>query len=122
MSGIDFLVDTNILIYIHEGRSEVEPFIYYSLAIASITEIELLGYSKITSPEEKKLRLLINDCSVIELIPEIKELAIKLKREFKLKTPDAIIAATALHLNVTIVTADKGFNKIPQLSLIEVQI
>lgn len=70
----------------------------------------------------QKLKSLIHDCSVIELTPEIKELAIKIKKEFKLKTPDAIVAATALHLNVTIVTADKAFNKIPQLSLIEVQI
>jgi hypothetical protein len=47
MNGVDFVVDTNILIYIHEGKKEVEPFISYSLAVSFVTEIELLGFSKL---------------------------------------------------------------------------
>jgi len=38
-----------------------------------------------------------------------------LKRTFKLKLPDAVIAATAKHLNAPLITRDKGFQKIAHL-------
>jgi len=40
---IDFLADTNFLIYIHEGNNTVEPFLEYDFGISFISEIELLG-------------------------------------------------------------------------------
>ena len=43
MNGIDFLADTNFLIYVLEGREEVEVFADFSFAISFVTEIELLG-------------------------------------------------------------------------------
>lgn len=43
---IDFLADTNFLIYIHEGSKIAEPFLEYNFAISFISEIELLGDSR----------------------------------------------------------------------------
>ena len=40
---IDFIADTNFLIYIHEGNDIVEPFLDYSFGISFISEVELLG-------------------------------------------------------------------------------
>ena len=53
MNGIDFLADTNFLIYILKGREEVEVFADFSFAISFITEIELLGKKGITDHEKK---------------------------------------------------------------------
>jgi predicted nucleic acid-binding protein len=122
MTGIDFIVDTNILIYIHEGKHEVEPFISYSLAVSFVTEIELLGFSKILPNEKLLLENLLADCTIIQSSPEINRIAADLKREYKLKTPDAIVAATAISMNKTLATADKAFKKIKQLSYIEVEL
>ncbi len=59
---IDFIADTNFLIYLHEGHKIVEPFLAYNYGISFISEIELLGYRGITKPEETKLKQLISDC------------------------------------------------------------
>lgn len=46
--NIDFIADTNFLIYLHEGNKMVEPFLEYSFGISFISEIELLGYKRDT--------------------------------------------------------------------------
>jgi len=122
MNGVDFVVDTNILIYIHEGKKEVEPFISYSLAVSFVTEIELLGFSKLLPNEKLLLENLLSDCIIIQSNPEINKIAADIKREYKIKTPDAIVAATAISMNKTLATADKAFKKIKQLSYIEVEL
>lgn len=46
---IDFIADTNFLIYIHEGNNIVEPFFDYSFGISIISEVEILGHKGIAS-------------------------------------------------------------------------
>jgi len=41
-----------------------------------------------------------------------------LKRENKIKLPDAIIAATSNYLKMPLLTADKGFAKIKEIQLL----
>lgn len=45
---IDFLADTNFLIYLHEGKSFITPFLNYNFGISFISEIELLGHKNIS--------------------------------------------------------------------------
>jgi hypothetical protein len=115
---IDFIADTNFLIYFHEGNTRVESFIDYDFGISVISEIELLGFQGITLNEEVKLKSLLNNCLHIDLNNKIKEQTIQLKKQNQIKLPDAIIAATAIVNKVPLVTADKGFSKIPGLNLI----
>ncbi len=119
---IDFIADTNFLIYIHEGNKILEPFLQYNFGISFISEIELLGYNGITKSEEIKLKQLISDCFEIELNSKIKEKTIELRRKYSIKVPDAIIAASSLVYGIPIVTADKGFSKIQELDLILIEI
>ena len=112
MNGIDFLADTNILLYILEGHLAVKPFINDNLAVSVISEIELLGWHKITPEASKTITALLDNCFVIELVPAVKELAIQLKQVNKIKLPDAVIAATAIHLGVPLLTADKTLSKL----------
>ena len=51
----------------------------------------------------------------------IKQKAIALRRKFAIKTPDSIIAATALQLGYFLVTADKKLQKIDNLQVVEFQ-
>ncbi|MFN5630167.1 MAG: type II toxin-antitoxin system VapC family toxin [Bacteroidota bacterium] len=119
---IDFIADTNSLIYLHEGNKIVEPFIEYDLGISFISEIELLGFQGLSKFEESKLLLLLNDCFQIEWSTKLKEQTIQLKRKYKLKLPDSIIAATSLIYKLPLVTADKEFSKIKELDLILIEI
>jgi predicted nucleic acid-binding protein len=51
----------------------------------------------------------------------IKDRAVHFRLEYDLKTPDAIIAATASHLGLPLVTAEKAFGRVKaDLTLIQV--
>ncbi|MDR6967593.1 hypothetical protein J2X31_001605 [Flavobacterium arsenatis] len=70
---IDFIADTNFLVYVHEGNPVVAPFLDYNFGISFISEIELLGFKGITKTEETKLKLLLSDIFNIEWNSKIKE-------------------------------------------------
>lgn len=118
MTGFDFVADTNFLIDVHEGREKVEPFLDSSVIVSVITEIELLGWHKISTEQKHKLRALLDDCIVFELTGEIRKLAIEIRQKNKIKTPDAIIAATSKYLQIPLVSSDKGFKNIGGIELI----
>lgn len=119
---IDFIADTNFLIYVHEGNKLVEPFLAYNFGISFISEVELLGYSGITKPAEIKLQQLISDCFIIDWNAKIKEQTIQLRRQSSIKLPDAIIASSCLVYGIPLVTADKGFSGIKGLDLILIDV
>ncbi len=116
MNGLDFVADTNILLYILEGQSGIESLLHYSFAVSVISEIELLGKHEITREETSIIEALLADCSIIELNTPIKNRAIQLRQKQKIKLPDALIAATAIELQIPLVTADKRLERIEGLN------
>jgi hypothetical protein len=102
MNGFNFVADTNFLIDIHEGNPKVEPFLDGTAVVSVISEIELLGWYKLTDREKETLQQLLDDCIIFELTSEIRKMAIELRQQKKIKTPDAIIAATAIYLQIPI--------------------
>lgn len=77
-----------------------------------ITKVELLSHPGMSEVGEKVIRELLDRSKVIEFSNVIQERTILLRRKFKMKLPDAVIAATAAFLNVQLVTADKQFAKL----------
>jgi predicted nucleic acid-binding protein len=114
VNGIDFFVDTNILIYMLEKRPAVFSFTRFSLAVSVITEIELLGKKNITEHEINKIRNLLNNCEIIDINNTIKEIAISLKQKYTVKIPDALIVATAKSFGLPLITADVDLYKIKE--------
>ena len=117
MNGIDFVADTNALIYLLNGNSCMLPFLNKNLAFSVISEMELLSFSGITEAEENNIKALLNDCEEISFLKDVKEKAIELRKKYKTKLPDAIVAASAIVNNLPLITADKGFNQIQELNL-----
>jgi len=111
---IDFLVDTNVLIYILEKHpaSVVSQISTFSLAVSVISEIELYGKKNITQHEVDAIRELLNDCEIIDFSTNIKEIAISIKQKYNVKVPDAIIVATAKSFGLPLVTADIDLKKV----------
>lgn len=122
MSGNNFLADTNAIIYIFEGKDYMLPFLLNITSISVISEIELRGFYRISPKEEETIKSLLDDLEIISLDYQIKELAIQLKQNYKIKLPDAIIAATAIKKNLSPLTADKNFVKIDELELVLIEI
>ena len=119
MNGIDLVVDTNILINLAEGKPGADHYLTDNkLFISVITEIELLGWHKISAPHKIFFNELLKDCKIVELMPDIKKITIELKQQHKVKLPDAVIAATAIYLDIPLLTYDSGFEKIKSLNLL----
>ncbi|MBR5344918.1 MAG: type II toxin-antitoxin system VapC family toxin [Clostridia bacterium] len=121
MNGIDFLADTNAVLYLLSGNHCMEPYRSNRFAVSIISVMELLSFPNITPKEETIIRQFLSTCQQIPLNEKITEAAIHLRREHHTKLPDAIIAATAVCNELTLLTADTGFSKINELSLVSIQ-
>ncbi|MCB0174219.1 MAG: type II toxin-antitoxin system VapC family toxin [Anaerolineae bacterium] len=120
MNGNKILLDTNAFIYFFEGRSTITdlvvntPEIYFS----AISEIELLSATHLTPTEIDSIKAFLLLCQRVELTTEIIDQTIMIRRQYRFKVPDAIIAASALHLKIPLVSADTDFQKVTGLTLI----
>jgi predicted nucleic acid-binding protein len=123
--GINYLWDTNTIIYFLQRQftPTAEKFIDNIVstnqpAISAITEIELLCWKTATENDLLILRNFIKDSYVYELSQEIKNQTVEVRKYYNIKLPDAIIAATAIVNELTIITRNaKDFEKIPQLKV-----
>jgi predicted nucleic acid-binding protein len=123
MSGNRFLLDTNIILYILRGNTGLVDLLNGNdLYISVITEMELLSYGDITEAERKQIQDLIQDIEVIHFDDDIKELAIAYRVTYRLKLPDAIIAASASIHNLVLVSADKKLQNITDLKVLSYRV
>ena len=123
MSGDRLFVDTNILIYLLGGDREVATILNgKEIVISFITELELLSFPKLTKPQTRIIKSLLKDCKVVNLNQEIKDLTIEIRKGYKLKLPDAIIAASASYFNSPLFTADSSLTKVELIDIIKYEI
>ena len=61
MNGIDYVADTNILIYLLEARISVETFNKNSFCASVVSEIELMGWYKVTEAQKQILHKLVEN-------------------------------------------------------------
>lgn len=118
MNGIDFIADTNFLIFTTQKKPIVEPFLDYNIGVSFITEMELLGVFSISKIQKTNCQKILDECFILNFNNEIKTKAIELKQKYKIKLPDAIIAATSIHFDIPFITADADFKIIKELRLI----
>ena len=118
MSGSSYLLDTNILVYALKGVPSVMPYFEEDCYLSVITEIEIIGITELDKREISIRQSAIDFCTVIPLTNSIKNEAVRLKQHFKIKVPDAVIAATAIVEGYTLITADKGFRRFLSLSMV----
>jgi hypothetical protein len=115
------LLDTNILLYFLGGRL-LKPLPSGLYFVSVITEIELLSYPSITSDEKAKIIDFLNKISVVSIDSNIKNLTIELRKNYRLRLPDAIISATAQSLNAILITNDLKLTNITEINTQTVQI
>ncbi len=72
------------------------------------------------SEKNNILDLIKENCIIHEINEDILNQTIKIKSEYKLKIPDSIIAATAKTLNYPLLTADVEFQKLENITKINI--
>jgi predicted nucleic acid-binding protein len=118
MSGDEIFLDTNACIYFLNGDQVLADFLQGQSIISIITEIELFAFHGNNDASIEILNDFIDSVTVLDIDKQIKATTIELRKTYKLKIPDTIIAASALSLSLPIITADKSFKKIVGLDLI----
>lgn len=103
------LVDSNVIIYGSQpGYQSVRAYLSQEeLAISKITLIEVLGFHALEEAEVQKLEQLFASCYQYDVSDEVIKQAIALRQQRKMSLGDAIIATTAIHHQLTLVTANK---------------
>jgi predicted nucleic acid-binding protein len=134
VNGTDkFVFDTNAVLVSLKGRqipSSLNVRLGRGRWFASvITRIELFAFSglaaqdAVASAEETEIRQFLRKCRVIPLNKKVERETILLRRaKPKLRLPDAIIAATAVALNATLITNDETILRlgVPGLKVVSI--
>lgn len=124
--GIEYLWDTNIAIYYLQqqfpphAEKIVDSIVdEHKITFSAITEIELYSWKAPSIEDFTLLRRFVDDCIIIELDKEIKLEAAKLRRDYRMKLPDAIIAATSIIYDLTLITRNtKDFEPITNFKML----
>jgi hypothetical protein len=116
-----YLLDTNTVIDYLGGKfssiakNALDKIINEEINLSVINKIELLSFSKV----DQKLFDFVNVSNIYSLDESIVDQTINLRKEYKIKLPDAIIAATAQLFDFTLITNNTNdFKKIKDLKLI----
>lgn len=109
------LLDTNILLYFLGGKL-VNPLPSGQYFVSVITEIELLSYPSLSSVEETQIIDFLKKITSVGVDNNIKNLTIAIRKQYKLKLPDAIIVATAKSLNATLFTNDVKLTNVMEIN------
>ena len=82
--------------------------------------MELLGWANATTEQTQVLQQFINVSTVFSLEEPVIVKAIELRKKYKTKLPDAIIAATAIVYQLTLITRNTNdFKNITDLKTID---
>lgn len=116
------LLDSNIVIYTFQPEHEVlRDFLERGeFAVSAITQLEVLGYWRLSSDEYERLALFFAAMPILPVTTEIIEAAIQLRLRRRMGLADALIAATALYHHVPLVTHNvRDFQGIDSLEVID---
>jgi len=119
-----YLLDSNVIIGYLAGKIPEKGMVLLSAIvdkvpnISVISQIEVLRFND-TPENEAILNNFINISTIYNLSPAIIQCTIELCKKSKIKLPDAIIAATALTENLTLLSRNiDDFKKITGLVLL----
>lgn len=118
MSGKPLLLDSNFLINLFNGRIDANSIPSdRSVYISSITFMEILGFPFNSKDEEQLVRDVLNRFITVYVNKVIAERVIRLRRQRKIKLPDAIICATAVELGAILYSDDKQLKSVDGLEV-----
>ena len=106
MSGRRLLLDSNIIIYVAKKQLDPGGFIQPEdeLFISDISYMETLGFPFSDENEKREIKALLDVLFRFSIEESIVQKVVEIKQQRRIKLPDAIIAATAIVHNCSIVT------------------
>lgn len=119
-----YLIDTNVVSDYFSASLPLAGMLFMDTVIDTtpnisvITQIELLCWNT-DAATEQNVKNFIADSLVLDITHEVIAHCVALRKNKKIKTPDAIIAATVLAYDFTIITNnEKDFGNIKGLKFV----
>ncbi|MCL2073638.1 MAG: type II toxin-antitoxin system VapC family toxin [Marinilabiliaceae bacterium] len=119
-----YLIDTNVVSDYFSAVLPTSGMLFMDVVIddipniSIISQIELLCW-KTDAVKEQQIVDFISDSVVLSITPNVISFCVNIRRNKKIKTPDAIIAATAVaHGYIFITNNEKDFANIRGLKII----
>ncbi|MEG4320116.1 MULTISPECIES: type II toxin-antitoxin system VapC family toxin [unclassified Microcoleus] len=120
-----YLLDTNILIYYFNDEPEVQPIFDEIEAgdaeafYCPITWVELLCYPALTEEQANEMREFLRLLNCVLLTESVLDRAAQIRRNYRLKLADGVIAACALAEGCVLVTRNaEDFKRVDGLSIL----
>jgi len=117
--GQNYLIDTNVILDFLGSKLPAKSVGFLSkiiddrINLSAINKIELLGFSNV----DQILIDLVSFSIIYHIDNEIIDKTIELRKKYKIKLPDAIIAATAIVNDFILISHNfKDFQKIKELN------
>ena len=123
--GTSYLIDTNIISKLFDGVLPINALnllnnlVITEQYISVINRIELLSWKELKGNKLNDVIALLNEVAELELSEAVINRTIKIRKGISIRLPDAIIAATAIVHNLTLLSDnDKDFEKVSGLKYI----
>jgi len=120
-----YLLDTNILIYYFNDDPVVQPIFEEIQAgdavgfYCPISWVELLCYPDLSEAEANLIREFLRTLSYVSLTESILDRAAQIRRNYRVRLADALIAACALVEGCTLVTRNvEDFRRVDGLNIV----
>lgn len=122
--GENYLIDSNAIIDFCNGTLPINgKNLLFSIStpqISIISNIELFANKNISQEEFNLLEKFVHIATVYPLNTSLIAKTIEIRQEYRIKLPDAVIAATAVVNKLTLVSRNTSdFNKIQGLTVVD---
>lgn len=113
------LLDSNTLIYLSKGLLNIDEVLPDNevYAVSVVSYMEVMGYTFESSTEEAMVKKLFDYFTLLMIDSVIANKVIELRKAYKIKLPDAIICATAIHYKAKLLTNDEKLQQISELDI-----
>ncbi len=123
MSGNRYVLDTNAIVALLQGNFQLIELLKDAdwLGISVISQIEFLVFPGLTQNDCQIFEQFLQRVNVLGLVATdivLLEKIIEIRQQYRLKLPDAVIAAMAIQNSASLVTADREFAKVTILTVI----
>lgn len=125
MAKKEYLIDTNAVIdYLSETIPQkallfMDKVVDSGYSISVINMIELYAYSNLNKKDKASLDIFTSKAILLYIDNDIIQKTIKIRKIYKTKLPDAIIAATAIVNKLTLISRNtKDFDAIKGLEVV----
>ena len=117
MSGKRYLLDTNAIVCLLRGENALQQRLQSAewVGISILSQIEFLAFPNLSENDRRVFQEFSDGVEVVGLGRTERALIdriVSLRSQYRLKLPDAIIAATAVERDATLITDDRQLRKL----------